>query len=75
MNDRGIARHGYEIVNSEGEIIGEVTSGTMSPSTKKSIGMGYVKTGFHKKETEIHIRIRNKDVSATVTRPPFLPKA
>jgi len=75
LNGRGIARQGYEIVNSEGEILGEVTSGTMSPSTKKSIGLGYVKTGFHKKETEIFIRIRNKDVSATVTRPPFLPKS
>ncbi len=75
MNDRGIARHNYEIVNSESEVIGRVTSGTMSPITKKSVGMGYVKTGHHKKETEIFIRIRNKDVSATVTRPPFIPKS
>ncbi len=75
LNERGIARHGYEIANAEGEIIGEVTSGTMSPSTKKSIGMGYVKSGFHKKETEIFIKIRAKNVSATVTRPPFLPKS
>lgn len=75
LNERGIPRKDYEIVNSEGEIIGRVTSGTMSPSTKKAIGMGYVKTGYHKKETEIFIRIRKNDVSATVTRPPFLPKS
>lgn len=75
LNDRGIARNGYEIVDSEGEIIGSVTSGTMSPMSKKSIGMGYVKTGHHKKETEIFIKIRNKNVSATVTRPPFISKS
>jgi len=46
MIDKGIPRQHYEICDSEGNIIGEVTSGTMSPSMKKAIGMGYIKTGF-----------------------------
>ncbi|MFK7755836.1 MAG: glycine cleavage system aminomethyltransferase GcvT [Flavobacteriales bacterium] len=75
INDRGIARHGYEITDAEGNVIGEVTSGTMSPSTKKSVGMGYVATGMHKKETQIFIKVRNKSLSATVTRPPFISKS
>ena len=40
--DRGIPRHGYKLVNAEGEEIGEVTSGTMSPTRKIGIGLGYV---------------------------------
>ena len=43
MVDRGIPRHGYELVNDEGEKVGVVTSGTMSPTRKIGIGMGYVK--------------------------------
>ncbi len=75
LTDRGIPRKDYKIVNSEGTIIGRVTSGTMSPSTKKAIGMGYVNVGHHKQGTEIAILIRNKPVSAVVTRPPFIPKS
>jgi aminomethyltransferase len=71
MTDRGIARHGYEIVDSNGNIIGEVTSGSISPATKKAIGLGYVKTGYFALGTEIYIRIRNKDLKATVVKPPF----
>lgn len=71
MIDRGIPRHDYPIVDADGNEIGVVTSGTMSPSLKKAVGLGYVKTGFHKKETEIYILIRNKKIKAQVTRPPF----
>lgn len=69
--ERGIPRHGYDIVDPEGEVIGIVTSGTMSPTTKKGIGMGYVKTAFAKPGTSIAIRIRNKDIKAEVVKPPF----
>jgi aminomethyltransferase len=69
--DKGIARHGYEIANKEGEIIGEVTSGTISPTTKKGIGFGYVKPEYAALGTSIFIRIRNKDIEATVVKPPF----
>lgn len=72
MTEKGIPRHDYEIVDSEGNIIGNVTSGTMSPSLNLGIGMGYVKTGFHIPDTEIFILVRNKQLSAKVTKPPFL---
>jgi len=75
LNDRGIPRQGYDIVNQNGDVIGNVTSGTMSPSTKKAVGMGYVKKEYAKKETEIFIKVRNKSLSASVVRPPFLPKS
>jgi aminomethyltransferase len=69
--DRGIPRQGYPIVDAEGNEIGVVTSGTMGPSLKKAVGLGYVKTGHHRKETEIYILIRDKKIKAQVTRPPF----
>jgi aminomethyltransferase len=71
LTDKGIARHGYEIVNAEGEVIGEVTSGTMSPSLKKAIGLGYVKTAYAKRDTEIFIQVRKKAIPAVVVRLPF----
>lgn len=72
MVDKGIPRHGYEIKNLEGEIIGKVTSGTMSPSLNLGVGLGYVAFGHHKSDTEILIQVRNKELKAVVTRPPFL---
>jgi aminomethyltransferase len=71
MTERGIPRQHYEIVDTEGNLIGEVTSGTMSPSIKAGIGMGYLKKGFWKAGTEICIRIRNKDIKAQITDLPF----
>ncbi len=71
LEDRGIARHGYTIVNGEGETIGEVTSGTMSPSLKKAIGMGYVNAAYMKADSEIYIVVRNKQLKAKVVKFPF----
>ena len=71
LDERGIPRQGYEIVNENGENIGIVTSGTMSPSLKKGIGMGYLKKGYTKLGTKIFIQIRNKAVPATVVKLPF----
>ena len=71
MIEKAIPRHGYEIVNSAGEKIGEVTSGTMSPSLKRGIGMGYVKAGYSKPGAEIFINIRNKNPKAQVVKLPF----
>ena len=68
---RGIPRQGYDIVNETGDKIGIVTSGTMSPSLKKGIGMGYVQKGFTKLGTKIFIQIRNKAVPATIVKLPF----
>ena len=71
MVERGIPRHGYEIVDSTGERIGEVTSGTQSPSLQKAIGMGYVKQEFTREGSELFISIRNTRVKARVVKLPF----
>jgi aminomethyltransferase len=71
MLERAIPRSHYEIVNSKEEIIGEVTSGSQSPSLNMGIGMGYVKTEYANPGTEIFIRIRNKSLKAKVVKPPF----
>jgi len=71
LDVRGIPRHDYEIVDENGNKIGIVTSGTMSPSLKKGIGMGYVNKGHTKLGTKIFIQIRNKAVPATIVKLPF----
>lgn len=71
MIDRGIPRHGYEIVDADGNNIGVVTSGTQSPSLQKAIGMGYVQTGLAKEGTEIYIKIRDNSIKAKIVKPPF----
>ena len=70
--DKGIARNGYSILNSNNNKIGSVTSGTMSPSLKKSIAMGYVKTLYSEIDTELFIKIRNKKIRAKVVKLPFV---
>jgi len=69
--ERGIPRQHYPILDPDGQAIGEVTSGTMSPMLKKGIGMGYVEITHAKKDSEIRIGIRNKQVAARVVRLPF----
>jgi len=71
MLEKAIPRHGYEIVNIKDEPIGIVTSGTMSPSIKQGIGMGYVKTGYIEAGSEIFIKIRSKLQKAQVIKLPF----
>ena len=71
MLDRGIARNGYTILNEKDEEIGFVTSGTMSPSLQKSIGMGYVNLEYTKGDTKLYIQIRNKKLKAQVVKLPF----
>jgi len=75
MLDRGIPRQHYEVVNSSGESIGEVTSGTMSPMMKQGIGMAYLIKGYWKQGTEIFIRIRNKDLRAKIVSLPIYEKS
>jgi len=74
MIDRGIPRQHYEVVDASGANIGEVTSGTMSPMMKQGIGMAYLAKGFWKPDTEIYIRIRNKDLKAKVVNLPIYNK-
>ncbi|MEL7145160.1 MAG: glycine cleavage system aminomethyltransferase GcvT [Bacteroidota bacterium] len=72
--DKGIPRLGYEIFNEDEELIGQVTSGTMSPSMSKGIGMGYVKFGQHKAGTTIKIAVRKRMLNATIVKMPILKK-
>lgn len=74
MVDRGIPRHDYEICDHDNSVIGKVTSGTMSPSLKKGIGMGYVKSQFVKENAEIFIKVRDKLLKAVVVKMPFYAK-
>jgi aminomethyltransferase len=71
MIEKGIPRNDYQITNAEGEIIGRVTSGTMSPSLKKAIGLGYVSIGYSAIDSEIFVVIRDKHVKAKVVKLPF----
>lgn len=71
MIDKGIPRHEHIIVDAAGNQIGHVTSGTMGPSIKKAVGMGYVVTAFAKEGTEIFISIRDKALKAKVVKFPF----
>ena len=72
--ERGVPRHGYELVDTDGTPIGTVTSGTMSPTLKKGIGMGYVDTPHAVPGTEIAVVIRQKPVRARIVKTPFLKK-
>ena len=73
MVGRGIPREGYEI-QKDGEVIGHVTTGYMSPTLKKNIGNALIKTEFTPLGTEIDIMIRNKPVKAVVISKKFLKK-
>lgn len=70
--ERGIPRHDYELCNSEGSVIGKVTSGTMSPVLNQGIGMGYVAKEYSAFGTQIFVKIRNKLVAAEIVKLPFI---
>ncbi len=72
LQDRGIPRHDYDLVNSEGSVIGNVTSGTMSPVLNKGIGMGYVAKEYSAFGTRIFVKIRNKSIPAEIVKVPFI---
>ena len=71
LDERGIPRKDYDIVDGNGNKIGRVTSGTMSPSLSKGIGLGYVPTIFSEAGSKINIQIRKKTIPATVVKLPF----
>lgn len=71
LDERGIPRQGYDIVDNNGKTIGSVTSGTMSPSLGKGIGLGYVPVVFSEVGSKINIQIRKKAIPATVVKLPF----
>nr|WP_315120531.1 glycine cleavage system aminomethyltransferase GcvT [uncultured Porphyromonas sp.] len=71
LSDKGVPRSHYEIADAEGNIIGEVTSGTMSPTLKTGIGMGYVKKEHAAIGTPIYIVVRGRKLAAEVVKPPM----
>lgn len=71
MVDRGIPRHNYTLTDADGNEIGRVTSGTMSPTRKIGIGMGYVKVEYSKPDTYIYLDNRGRKLKAVVVKPPF----
>ena len=71
LKERGIPRQGYSILDSDGNTIGEVTSGTMSPSLSKGIGLGYVTIENSKVDSKFLIQIRKKQIEAVVVKLPF----
>ena len=71
LNERGVPRQGYDIVDGSGKVIGNVTSGTMSPCLQKGIGMGYVPRELSKSGSKIYIQVRKKAIPATIVKLPF----
>jgi len=69
--DRGIARHGYEIVDGDGETVGVVTSGTKVPTLDRPVALGYVPTALAEPGTEVDVLVRGRETAARVTEPPF----
>ncbi|WP_266362525.1 glycine cleavage system aminomethyltransferase GcvT [Tellurirhabdus rosea] len=74
MIDRGIPRSHYELCDADGNPLGEVTSGTQSPTLNKGIGMGFVPTAYSKPGTEIFVKVRDRLLKAQVVKTPFVKK-
>ena len=72
IKEKGIARKGYKILNKNEMVIGNVTSGTISPYSMKSIGMGYVNFDENKISNSIYIEVRNKKIKAVICKRPFI---
>jgi aminomethyltransferase len=72
MIDRGIPRHDYELTDKDGNVIGRVTSGTMSPILNKGIGMGYLNKAYSAIGTEVYLNVRNKMLKAKIVKMPFI---
>jgi aminomethyltransferase len=72
MVDKGIPRHDYQIKNAAGDVIGKVTSGTMSPVLGIGIGLGYVATENSTVGSEIFIDVRGRALKATVSKLPLI---
>jgi len=72
MEDRGIPRQGYDLENEAGEVIGHVTSGTMSPTLQQGIGLGYVSLDYSAPDTEINVVVRNRKLKARIHKLPLI---
>ncbi|KPH13050.1 glycine cleavage system aminomethyltransferase GcvT [Chryseobacterium sp. ERMR1:04] len=72
LQDKGVPRHDYPVVDAEGNVIGKVTSGTQSPMKKVGLGLAYVDKPHFKLGSEIFIQVRNKNIPAKVVKAPFV---
>ncbi|TYT63085.1 glycine cleavage system aminomethyltransferase GcvT [Natrialba swarupiae] len=70
--DRGVPRHGYDITNTDGRVVGTVTSGTMSPSLEQPIGLGYVPTEYAEPGTTLQVVVRGQSKKTRVETTPFI---
>ncbi|MFB6119444.1 glycine cleavage system aminomethyltransferase GcvT [Halosegnis sp.] len=71
LTERGVPRHGYDIVNTENRVIGTVTSGTMSPTLGEPVGMGYLPTKYADPGTNVRVVVRGEQKRARVQQLPF----
>ncbi|WP_407403015.1 glycine cleavage system aminomethyltransferase GcvT [Chryseobacterium sp.] len=72
LQDKGVPRHDYAVVDAEGKIIGKVTSGTQSPMKKIGLGIAIIDKPYFKLGSEIFIQVRNKNIPAKVVKMPFV---
>lgn len=72
LQDKGVPRHDYPVVDTEGNVIGKVTSGTQSPIKKVGVGLAYVDKPHLKIGSDIFIQVRNKNIPAKVVKTPFV---
>ena len=70
--EKGIPRGHYDLCTADGGKIGEVTSGTISPTLQKGIGLGYVPTALAKPGTELFVKVRDRLLKAQVVKLPFV---
>ncbi|MBW3583030.1 MAG: glycine cleavage system aminomethyltransferase GcvT [Euryarchaeota archaeon] len=75
LSGRGIARHGYAVLDGSGQQVGIVTSGTLSPSLDTAIALAYVRPGQAAPGTEVAVDVRGRPVAATVAKTPFLKRS
>lgn len=75
LEGRRVPREGYEILSEDGQRIGQVTSGSQSPSLEKPIGMGYIEKEYAKAGNAIGIQMGNKVMRAKIVRIPFYNKS
>jgi aminomethyltransferase len=73
--ERGIPRHDHPVLDASGAVVGRVTSGTMSPSLQKPIGLAYVPVGMSAVDSELWVDIRGKALKGRVVKLPFLNNA
>ncbi len=71
--ERVLPRHGYEI-SQNGDVVGNITSGTLSPILGHPIALGYVDKEYIDSEAQLNVKIRDKEIPLTIVKLPFIKK-